>query len=287
VFAGPDYEVGDKTKARASRQFAALRHAADEARSIVTTLTGATTLEGAAATEASLKALHAPKILHVSTHGFFDRDDEALHAAPDEKPLHIENPLLRSGLAFAGANRGGVGKEDGLLTALEASQLDLWGTKLVVLSACETGMGQAKNGDGVYGLRRAFTMAGAETVVMSLWQVDARATTDLMKAYYQGLSAGGGRAEALREVQRAMLSSADRAHPHYWASFIVSGDDRSMEGRPVEPSFARVNPGARGCACETAGAAGGGDERWCFLALALGAGVAMRRRYGERSGSGL
>lgn len=279
IFAAPGYELGDKAKERSRHPFAALRHSAEEAQSITTSLPGATTLMGAAATEDAIKGLHAPKILHISTHGFFAQDDPALHAMPGDKPRLIENALLHSGLGFAGANRGGTDGEDGLLTALEASQLDLWGTKLVVLSACETGMGQAENGDGVYGLRRAFTMAGAETVVMSLWQVEANATTDLMKAYYQGLAARGGRAEALRQAQLAMLSSADRSHPHYWASFIVSGDDRSMEGKPVNPSFAQVNPGPRGCgACEIGGSTTCDDGRWGFLTLVIGAAIAAGRR---------
>jgi hypothetical protein len=108
--------------------------------------------------------------------------------------------------------------------------LDLWGTKLVVLSACETGVGAAKNGEGVYGLRRALMMAGAESQVMSLWKVADDATRDLMIAYYQGLLSGKGRAEALRQVQLAMLAGEDRSHPFYWASFIPSGQWTPLEG---------------------------------------------------------
>lgn len=140
----------------------------------------------------------------------------------------IENPLLRSGLALAGANRRQSGEEDGILTALEASGLDLWGTKLVVLSACETGIGEVKTGEGVYGLRRALVMAGAETQVMSLWKVDDEATKNLMVGYYKRLLAGEGRSEALRQVQLAMLKSPATAHPFYWASFIASGDWRPL-----------------------------------------------------------
>jgi CHAT domain-containing protein len=285
IFAGPDYETGKNPETRPRHQFSPLRYAKEEARSVAASMRGTSTLEGATATEAAIKALHAPKILHISTHGFFDEDLPALHEAARHAfqmqlrpPAPVENALLRSGLAFAGANRSGVGNEDGVLTALEASQLDLWGTKLVVLSACETGKGQAENGDGVYGLRRAFGIAGAETVVMSLWQVDGRATGDLMKSYYQGLSKGDGRAESLRQAQLAMLASPERAHPHYWASFIVSGDDRSMEGHAIDTSLGRVKPGAGGCgACEIGVAQE--TATFCWLSVLMtGAMMGARRR---------
>ena len=139
-----------------------------------------------------------------------------------------------------------------MLTALEAAGLDLWGTKLVVLSACETGLGEVRNGEGVYGLRRALVLAGSESQVMSLWQVSDAATSELMTEYYKRLQAGEGRSEALRQVQLAMIKarwrnrlrrltasagsgiaqtlSENRSHPFYWASFIQSGDWRSLDG---------------------------------------------------------
>jgi len=101
-----------------------------------------------------------------------------------------EDPMLRSGLVFAGVNALSSAEDDGLLTALEASNLDLRGTKLVVLSACETGLGEVRNGEGVFGLRRAFVVAGAETLFMSLWQVADEATKDLMTSYYTRPSKG-------------------------------------------------------------------------------------------------
>jgi CHAT domain-containing protein len=130
--------------------------------------------------------------------------------------------LLRSGIALAGANvpRNGAG----VLTALEASALNLWGTKLVTLSACDTGVGEVKNGEGVYGLRRAFFLAGAETLVMSLWPVSDSITRSMMADYYRGLSHGLGRGAALRTVQLAMLKDPQRRHPFYWAAFIQAGD---------------------------------------------------------------
>lgn len=187
------------------------------------------------ATEANLKRLSGPRILHIATHGFF-------LPAPAEDEL--ENPLLRSGLILAGANRLESGGEDGVLTALEASGLDLGGTQLVVLSACETGLGQVQSGDGVYGLRRSLVVAGAETQVMSLWQVDDNATRDLMIGFYRRLRQGKGRSEALRLAQLKLLSERATQHPYYWASFIPAGDWQPMrEGSektlPATPDKAR------------------------------------------------
>ena len=184
----------------------------------------------------------------------------------------IDNPLLRSGLALAGANARG--STEGVLTALEASGLDLFGTKLVVLSACETGVGEAQS-DGVYGLRRALVMAGAETEVMSLWKVADQPTRDLMAAYYRRLEVGEGRGEALRQVQLAMLRDPKTSHPFYWASFIVSGDPGPLDepARGAKPP--RVEPGARGCGCEV-GTGTGADAVWVLVALGA---LLWRRRW--------
>jgi CHAT domain-containing protein len=121
--------------------------------------------------------------------------------------------------------------DDGILTAMEAAGLNLWGTKLVTLSACDTGVGEVKNGEGVYGLRRAFVLAGAETLVMSLWPVSDRITRELMTRYYEGLKQGQGRGEALRQMQLDMLKQKERQHPFYWASFIQSGEWANLEGK--------------------------------------------------------
>ena len=220
-----------------SMRFGPLPGTAEEAVGLTNLLSKSWVLTGAAATEAALKQVHGPHILHIATHGFFladqTREPERTRAAIvsnefSDIPLRpsslwVENPLLRSGLALAGANQRQSGAEDGVLTALEAAGLDLWGTKLVVLSACETGVGAVQNGEGVYGLRRALVMAGAESQVMSLWKVADEATRDLMVAYYKRLLSGEGRAEALRQVQLAMLASEERQHPFYWAGFIPSG----------------------------------------------------------------
>jgi CHAT domain-containing protein len=144
----------------------------------------------------------------------------------------VEDPLLRSGLALAGANQGKSGDDDGVLTALEAAYLDLLGTKLVVLSACDTGVGEVKNGEGVLGLRRALVLAGSESQVMSLWPVSDEAAKDLMIPYYKALQQGEGRSDALRQVQLRMLRGRkDQRHPFYWAAFIQSGEWANLDGQ--------------------------------------------------------
>jgi len=213
-----------------------------EATVLGTMLPNVTVFTEAQATEAQLKRVHGPGMLHIATHGFFLADQPQAasqtlrglvtkdpgritdHPAQTAPSVPSENPLLRSGLALAGANdRQSDAGEDGVLTALEAAGLDLWGTQLVVLSACETGIGEVRNGEGVYGLRRAFVLAGAESQVMSLWQVSDEATRDLMVEYYRRLQAGEGRTAALRQVQLSMLQSQTWRHPFFWASFIQSG----------------------------------------------------------------
>ncbi len=203
--------------------FAPLGGTIQEARSIQTLFPEATLLTDKQATETALKKVIAPEILHISTHGFFLEDNEPT--------TRIENPLLRAGLALAGANQRTGMNDDGIFTALEASSLNLWGTKLVVLSACETGVGEVKNGEGVYGLRRAFVLAGTESLVMSLWSVSDYATRELMTDYYKNLKQGMGRGSALRQVQLEMIKKPTRQHPFYWASFIQSGEWANLEGK--------------------------------------------------------
>jgi CHAT domain-containing protein/tetratricopeptide (TPR) repeat protein len=225
--------------------FAPLAGTALEARELKSLFPEAKILTGTQASKAELEQIESPSILHIATHGFFLQNaaDEAEKRAADkirpslsgpsprgvESVLDVENPLLRSGLALAGANFGEGGNEKGILTALEASNLNLWGTKLVTLSACDTGVGEVRNGEGVYGLRRAFFIAGAETVVMSLWPVSDSVTRELMTSYYRGLKAGLGRGDALRQAQLAMLHRNGREHPFYWASFIQVGEWANLE----------------------------------------------------------
>jgi CHAT domain-containing protein len=216
--------------------FAPLAGTADEARSIKSLFPEAEVLTGRQATKAALKRVEAPRVLHIATHGFFLNDaGDSANAAPGARAISAKvdtkNPLLRSGLALAGANLNRNGSDGGILTALEASDLNLWGTKVVTLSACETGIGEVKNFEGVYGLRRAFFLAGAETLLMSLWPVSDRVTRETMTSFYTGLKDGLGRGEALRQAQLAMLKRKERQHPFYWASFILGGEWRNLQGK--------------------------------------------------------
>ncbi|MBE9005109.1 tetratricopeptide repeat protein [Fortiea sp. LEGE XX443] len=214
----------------------------DEAAAIKKVLPDAKLLLGKEATETAVKQLQSPSILHLATHGFFITDvEQNLNASLDfeetprqPKILQVENPLLRSGLALAGFNKrkqATNNNDDGVLTALEVAGLDLRSTELVVLSACETGKGDIKVGDGVYGLRRALVIAGSQTQVLSLWLVDDAATKDLMVKYYQNLKVGKGRHEALRSAQLDLLNSQEYEHPQYWAAFLPSGNWTPLSGK--------------------------------------------------------
>jgi CHAT domain-containing protein/Tfp pilus assembly protein PilF len=214
--------------------FAPLEGTAQEARSIQSIFPDATYLFEEQATESALRQATTPQILHIATHGFFLEDNENSlnqNGGAFSGKAKIENPLLRSGLALAGANRRSGGVDDGILTALESSDLNLWGTKLVVLSACDTGIGEIRNGEGVYGLRRSFVLAGAESLVMSMWSVSDSVTRELMTNYYKNLKQGMGRGAALRRVQLEMMRSTGRGHPFYWASFIQYGEWANLDGK--------------------------------------------------------
>ncbi|HRI67805.1 MAG TPA: CHAT domain-containing protein [Polyangium sp.] len=237
-------------------KFNPLKGTTAEIEAIQKRIPGSQVFMGEKATESEVKAVKHPRILHLATHGFFLPDKpSAEHPDEDAAAFRTDNPLVRAGLALAGANLLRSGEEDGVLTAYEAAALDLYGTKLVVLSACETGIGQARSGEGVYGLRRALAMAGAETTVMSLWPVDDNGTKELMIGYYDRLMNGGGRSESLRQAALSLKSQTKFAHPFYWASFIVSGDSTALSGKLVPPGPAPVAPSARGCACEMSGGA--------------------------------
>ncbi len=213
----------------ASLQYNSVEGTAAEAKAISTILPNVKLLTGSEATENAIKQLNAPSILHIATHGFFLADLPPVELGAENATVtNPENPLLRSGLALAGFNLRKSGNEDGVLTALEVAGLNLAGTKLVVLSACETGLGDVVNGEGVYGLRRALTIAGAESQLITLWLVDDLATRDLMISYYQRLQKNVGRSAALRQTQLQMLKNPKYQRPYYWAAFIPSGGWASL-----------------------------------------------------------
>jgi CHAT domain-containing protein/tetratricopeptide (TPR) repeat protein len=219
-------------------------------------------LIGPAADERSFKQLSpGHRVLHLATHGFFlgtecessregTRSVGGLVKRPQavnqKKPLARvssppqdggtigENPLLLSGLAMAGANRRAAAtadEDDGILTAEEVASLDLSGVEWAVLSACDTGLGEIKAGEGVFGLRRAFQIAGAHTVIMSLWSVEDRAAMTWMRALYEGrlarrLDTAAAVREASLTVLRQRRARGQSTHPFYWAGFVASGDWR-------------------------------------------------------------
>ena len=211
------------------------------------------TLVGRNASERAVKTM-APgrRILHLATHGFFLGDECAsaldgtravggLVSPPREtsrpndratRQSQAENPLLLSGLVLAGANHraaAGPEEDDGILTAEEVASLNLEGVEWAVLSACNTGLGQLRAGEGVFGLRRAFQVAGARTVIMSLWSVEDNATRLWMRALYEGrLKKNLNTADAMREaslsVLRARRASGQSTDPFFWAAFVAAGD---------------------------------------------------------------
>jgi CHAT domain-containing protein/tetratricopeptide (TPR) repeat protein len=252
--------------AESNLQFGRLSGSADEGRVIAGLLRVEPWL-GDSVLDSSLKNCHSPRILHLATHGFFlptlkpdvgqveERADgtqpggdgrwrpilRRIKAGPSaSETTHQtdrlgrrtgpgwENPLVRSGLAVAGAEtwrKGGslpAPAEDGILTAEDVTGLDLLGTELVVLSACDTGVGEVQNGEGVFGLRRAFLLAGAKTLVMTLWKVDDKVTVELMENYYRQLLRGEGRASALHQAQLDLRQRYP--DPFFWAAFICQGD---------------------------------------------------------------
>ena len=212
---------------------------AQEASAIKGILPQATTFIGSDASKSALLGVQSPGILHVATHGLFRASTAPVRntrglmledggLGSTQTSQQASDPLVSSMLLMANAGRllpGGEGvvlDPHGLVTAREISSMNLWGTQLVVLSACESGRGQVDNlGQGVYGLRRALVVAGAETLVTSLWKVDDKVTRDLMTQFYRNLKAGHGRVESLR--QAALAIRRKHPEPRFWAPFIGIG----------------------------------------------------------------
>jgi CHAT domain-containing protein len=242
VFAAPEYGTGKQLSLAGNTlpALSSLTGTAAEAATIQRLFPEAVVQVRAAATGDRLLTVNRPRFLHLATHGtFLEAVPQTARTTPEDlttraiglpQPLNPDqvrrdSPLLRAYLFFAGANQAAP---KSALTALEAAQLNLWGTRLVVLSACQTGVGEVRNGEGVYGLRRAFVLTGAQTQVMSLWSVSDRATQMLMENFYARLKRGEPRGEALRQAQIALRRQTRYAHPFYWASFILTGDWRAM-----------------------------------------------------------
>ena len=178
------------------------------------------------ATETNLKLAKEVSILHIATHGYFLKDVEKT-----SWPIGVQadyakdNVLLRSGLMLTGASEseklktGLDSSNNGIITSYEAMNLDLKGTNLVVLSACETGLGEIKAGEGVYGLQRAFLVAGAEAIVMSLWKVDDAATQLLMNNFYANMIKMGDKQKAFKQAQLQLMTKFNQ--PFYWGAFVM------------------------------------------------------------------
>ena len=249
VFAAPDFG--------GAGLWSALPGARGEADDVRAALSGNPALSpismrtGADASEAALKSLASPRVLHLATHGFYLKNvarapveaSVSLSALPGASVLLTltasDDPFLRSGIVLAGANRtdqtvgrraAGTGSgttDDGYVTAAEIALLNLTGCDLVTLSACESGLGDLRNGDGVQGLRRAFRLAGARSLVVSLFSVPDQETRTLMGAFYQGLASGKSKADALHDASRATFqrrkAAGQSTHPFFWAGFVLVG----------------------------------------------------------------
>jgi CHAT domain-containing protein len=245
--------------ARASEYFTPLPGTRREGMTIAELL-GVEPLLGGAVLDQRIKASRSPCILHIATHGFFLPSQQWRMAQPHNMAQPggsglehmrragdaferladgLESPMLRSGLALAGANTWlshdelPPEAEDGILTAEDVAGMDLSATQLVVLSACDTGLGEISNGEGVFGLRRAFVLAGAQTLIMSLWKVPDTQTQELMVDFYQRLLAGASCSEALCEAQ--LILKARYPEPYYWGAFICQGDPG-----PLKPDIVSV-----------------------------------------------
>ena len=224
-----------------SQRWAPLPGTATEGAAIAQ-LTGGRLLAGEQASAAAIQQQQqAPRLLHLATHAYFQPDVPEAERKADQPqlinnsqgPMALsgENPLLRSGIVFAGANQPDADPaDDGYLTALEVARLNWKGTELVVISACESGKGDIKAGEGVYGLKRAIAVAGARSSLLSLWKVDDRATAAFMESFYNKLKSGTGRADALAATQKEFRQSSNTtwSHPYVWAAFQLSGDWRAV-----------------------------------------------------------
>ncbi|MDD3845605.1 MAG: CHAT domain-containing protein [Syntrophorhabdaceae bacterium] len=258
IMADPDYDLGqkemDRTKASANVRTASIRghisrdasgmrfhrlpdtkQEADAIEKILRNKFGqkVSNQQNRKAMEYILFGMSSPRILHLATHGYFLTEEETKRPEQipefsstgnplQDLPDTIENPMLRSGIVLAGANTSlQEGRDEGMVTAEKVLGLDLKGTDLVVLSACQTGVGDIQGGEGVFGLKRAFILSGAKTLVMSLWSVPSRETVDLMTTFYTLLSEGKTPSQALRQSKLALMKQ--KPHPFFWGAFVLTG----------------------------------------------------------------
>lgn len=201
AFANPDFGDTD---------WAPLDNTSAEVQTLKRFFSNTSLYQQSEATLEHIREMRSPTILHLATHGYVEKDDPSI--AVDD------NPMVRSGLVFSSEASGVVN-----LRASEVIGLDLQNTELVVLSACESGLGVAANGEGVYGLRRAFTLAGADAQVVSLWPVSDEGTQVFMESFYGYLSSGKPKAEALRQSKLDMKNSVRWSAPVFWGAFILVG----------------------------------------------------------------
>lgn len=194
-------------------------------------------LDSIHATEESFKAMsyHSPDVIQISTHGFFASDSKTItetHFLQQYQKSVFGNmsepqvsPMMRSGVIMAGGNGAWTGKqivegiEDGILTAEEVSRLNLSGTELVTLSACQSGLGEVSSAEGVFGLQRGFKMAGVKTLIVSLWKVNDATANEFMQQFYTRWLAGDSKAEAFKKAQMAIKEK--HPNPYFWAPFIM------------------------------------------------------------------
>ncbi|PSJ71770.1 hypothetical protein C7N43_37645 [Sphingobacteriales bacterium UPWRP_1] len=192
---------------------------------------------GKEAVEEAVKSAQSPRVVHLATHGAFladpapDKQENTRLMMGIDQQRATQNPLLRSQLYFSGAQETLSGKypigatyDNGILTAYEAVNLNLQGTDLVVLSACETGLGEVRNGEGVFGLQRAFQVAGARSVMMSLWKVNDAATSLFMSTFYRNWLQTGNKRQAFKATQQALRANPNYKHPFYWGAFVLVGE---------------------------------------------------------------
>ncbi len=270
IFAYPNYGSGKGKEILENKamRFSPLTETLSEAKAISSAINIPTKVYTQnEATEKNISQIDSPKILHIATHGYFldtpqkeysetrgvtfkyktSNPAMKLNSQPilgfnqnlDSNPLpnkKLTNPLVYSGLALAGANNPG---DQGILTALEVLGLNLRGTDLVVLSACETGVGEIRQGEGVYSLQRAFQEAGAKSVLATLWKVDDKATQLFMEKFYKRYMQGMSAQRAVRDTQLDFINSKRYSHPYYWSSFVMIGG-RSDDLDQVEPQAEKV-----------------------------------------------